>query len=515
MLSWLLFIFICAYWAPHFSNDYRYMLVEDTVRRAASLSDIVISQYRHYFEWGGRTVNHCLAMLVLMAPKWAEALVQALVYGALVLGIVRLSAGPGRFKESLSLKNIFIVTALLWLNLRYFGEVVFNVVSGANYLYSSLVLVLFLIPWADALQEAGPDKISFKSLGRAVRDKFALRPWAKEQAAKQGGDISFNKDPRHESRASGGGFGAVLKSLAFFIFGLIAGWTNENSGFALCAVLFLCLMLKKPLGLRFSRQHYAACLGLVAGFLFLILAPGNEERLKAMEEEGFDYASHVDDAFLILGESLLLFYAILGLLFFTLWKLKRHGALKLEAVPVRRALLCAAVGLLSLLVMLLSPTFPARASTFACVLLIAALLCLMHFACDLKLALFGPKAALVLVLAFVIYFLPTGQNCLQGYYRAHLDQMERTAAIRQARAQGARDLVVKSFLVGKSKYLFIADVRADEDYFSNRILERFYHLQSIRRECDPPSEGENLDFKLLGRVGVRSCTPKQEDVSSG
>ena len=72
-LAFLLLVFVLisliAYLVPIFANDYRYMLIEGTNLRAQTISDVFLSQYRHYFEWGGRTVNHVIAMLLLLLDK--------------------------------------------------------------------------------------------------------------------------------------------------------------------------------------------------------------------------------------------------------------------------------------------------------------------------------------------------------------------------------------------------------------------------------------------------------------
>lgn len=47
-------------------DDYGYSFSLVTGKRIASVQDIVISQYKHYFSWGGRSVVHFLAQYFLM-----------------------------------------------------------------------------------------------------------------------------------------------------------------------------------------------------------------------------------------------------------------------------------------------------------------------------------------------------------------------------------------------------------------------------------------------------------------
>ena len=75
-----LFLYIFNYLHPmSFGDDYIYSFVwqgnsmfvpltEDAVR-VTSLKDIFVSQWLHYFTWGGRTVAHVLAQFFLWLGK--------------------------------------------------------------------------------------------------------------------------------------------------------------------------------------------------------------------------------------------------------------------------------------------------------------------------------------------------------------------------------------------------------------------------------------------------------------
>ena len=84
LLFWLFFIFAFSYLIPDFSNNYRYMMVEGEDRLIASFYDIVVSQYRHYFTWGGRTPPHVLASSFLYLGKGVTAFATAACYILLV-----------------------------------------------------------------------------------------------------------------------------------------------------------------------------------------------------------------------------------------------------------------------------------------------------------------------------------------------------------------------------------------------------------------------------------------------
>ncbi|MBP5243143.1 MAG: hypothetical protein J6Z28_00295, partial [Succinivibrio sp.] len=84
LLFWFSFIAIFAFLIPYYSNDYRYQLIEGTEDMVSSLWDICVSQYRHYFTWGGRTPPHFLAQCLLWGGKVISSIATALCYISLI-----------------------------------------------------------------------------------------------------------------------------------------------------------------------------------------------------------------------------------------------------------------------------------------------------------------------------------------------------------------------------------------------------------------------------------------------
>ena len=146
LLLWFGIIVMGVVLTPYFANDYRYFLVQGTSEFVSSLNDIAVSQYRHYFEWGGRTVAHTIAQLLLWWGKPMSGIVQGLCYVTLILFIYYNAYG---LKPTLRVRfmPIFIISLLLLFQLRRYGEVVFNIVSSANYLYTTTIMLMFLLPY--------------------------------------------------------------------------------------------------------------------------------------------------------------------------------------------------------------------------------------------------------------------------------------------------------------------------------------------------------------------------------
>ena len=147
LLIWGLFIGSCAYLIPYFTNDYRYLMIQGTDDLVKSFSDIIISQWRHYFEWGGRTPAHLIAQTLLYAGKGISAVASACCYITLILFIYYHAYGIKPTLKGLKFMPLFFITMSLWLFLRIYGEVVFMLVSSCNYMFTTTIVLIFLLPY--------------------------------------------------------------------------------------------------------------------------------------------------------------------------------------------------------------------------------------------------------------------------------------------------------------------------------------------------------------------------------
>ena len=71
---------------------------------------------------------------------------------------------------------------------------------------------------------------------------------------------------------------SIFKIVYMFLFGILAGWTNENNAAALLTliVLFACYRLFNKQKLQ--AWNYSGFIGALIGFLMMILSPGNRIR---------------------------------------------------------------------------------------------------------------------------------------------------------------------------------------------------------------------------------------------
>lgn len=480
LLLWGLLMGICAYLIPYFSNDYRYMLIEGSTERVASLTDVLHSQYRHYFDWGGRSVAHVIAQSLLWLGRPWQASLNALCFMALVV----LIHVHGTHSLKLTFRGVFFITLCLWLCTRVFGEVMFMPVSSSNYLYTAVLLLLFLLPYNQALFRA----------------------------------LSCGAQPENHSAQSGQGrnkssglFGAALG-----LVGVLSGWSHESSAAAALAGVGLALLFIKRRHKLEAWQLWGLG-GLCLGYALLMLSPGNLSRLRFMQEQHhFAVVTHLSKA---AGVYALCQFYNLPLLLGAGWLgylLRRQKSARAWERSENWA--SPGVGLwlifiaqLSLLLMVFSPTFPARAGSFCTFLMIAAFLALYSPLKQAALRLCPAAVRQLFMAGAALYLALTWFNTLQGYYALHREDLSRQGEITAQLKLGERHLIVTPFTVRRSKYLFVGDVTACKRYWSNVVLQRYYGVKSIRRRCDYEEGALPYDFYPLAAYGTALCTADRGD----
>lgn len=209
ILAWLI-----HYYTPIHSDDYRYF----------SQGISFEAKFNQYMSWSGRVIADSISSgILLIKNRFIISFIQALGHLALIYFIVKIAYGRKRFSP-LVFTLIFV---LYWIANPNLGQTTFWVVGSANYMWTNLVICIFLYFFMNFILTEKVKKWQFIGIG---------------------------------------------------ILAFLAGWTNENTS----ATLFLITLFygiwefvkhKKKLALFFS-------LLVLIGALFLILAPGNFARLQ-------------------------------------------------------------------------------------------------------------------------------------------------------------------------------------------------------------------------------------------
>ena len=211
---------------PLIADDYSYALNLNN-EQLNGIKDIIEYQINHYLTWGGRTVAHTIGQLFLLLPKIVFSFCNSFVYTILVYLIYKHAKLDKEDKPLL----IPILHLLMFFTIPVLGQTTIWLIGSCNYLWTTTIIAFFL--------------------------------------------LQYRKNEKDTK----------LKTVLMFLFGIIAGWTNENTAVGLIVVgflttLFLNLEITKKKKLKFNIVKYqiSGVIGSIVGFLTMILAPGNYVR---------------------------------------------------------------------------------------------------------------------------------------------------------------------------------------------------------------------------------------------
>ena len=195
--------------------------------------DIFKQEYVQYMTWTGRSVAHIIARIFLSLPKVVFNLCNALLF-TVFCRLVAMHAAGDREKVT---PVLYLLSALaVFLFVPVFGQTVLWETGSCNYLWTTSIILVFLWFYRDALNE--PKKRSLPFV------------------------------------------------IAFFLLGVLAGWTNENTGGACILMALVLLGFHRWKKGSVESWMVSGIFGAVFGFLILITAPGNAIRAQDFINEG-------------------------------------------------------------------------------------------------------------------------------------------------------------------------------------------------------------------------------------
>jgi hypothetical protein len=235
MLIFVFLLYLCNHLIIFMQDDLWYWTNLVTGERISSVGDIVQSQVWHYQNWGGRTVAHTLLQFLLWGDGKLCNVLNTIAFDALAVFLAK--AGRKWNAKSILLAGSMMVAfnpnmldTLLWQS------------GTANYLY--MTLLSFPLVW-----------IYVRTLLKDEEKKTSV-------------------------------INSVLAVIGMLVWGLLAGWTNENMGptYFLISVIVIVLTIRKKK--KVSAWMIAGSLSLAAGSAMMILAPGNRVRGNEIESLG-------------------------------------------------------------------------------------------------------------------------------------------------------------------------------------------------------------------------------------
>ena len=280
------------------------------------IADVVESQIWHFFNWGGRSVTHTVLQLVLMNGELFADILNMVMTFVLAYLICEMSGKKDWLYYALAYGMLISLNANVRLSMFWQS-------GAANYLYSTGWILLFLLVYL-----------------RQV------------------------KDPDRKA----------IPGVTFWIvpLGLISGWSTENMGPASFILTVMAIVyVKKWLQKKIPVWMWLGAAGALAGSVLVVCAPGNFVRSALIEEMGILQLLYQRLLNLLAVSTDYLFPVLVFLLVFLFLYHKCGNRLQ----PFQVLLLIMAT--LALGAVILSPTFPNRA-TFGimvlCVILILSFL---------------------------------------------------------------------------------------------------------------------------------------------
>ena len=303
--------------------------ISPDLHRINSFHDILLSQWSHYFTWGGRTVAHTLVQLFVWFGKPLFDIANTIVFITLVLLIFKLSNISYKSITRLSLMWILIG---IWVCVSDFIGTIIWLTGSCNYLWMSVLQLIFLVPYLLSLYS--------------------------------------NQN---------------ISPVLMFPLGVLAGWSNEIGGFS---VLFIAVSIMILMKSKRTLQNWAIT-GLAAfiiGYSLLIFAPGNFHRA-VISNTNFHYSMELFMSYLKGPfQNVMLHESVLYIPIIYYFVKQRHNLninlsmifsnpssiIKKFSAEEITILLFTIAGLMIPILMLFSPEFPLRSCFMSPILLLVA-----------------------------------------------------------------------------------------------------------------------------------------------
>ncbi len=447
------FFYLLNYISPMaFGDDYLYSFIwqgkpmyeplSENAIRIASWHDLFISQWSHYFTWSGRTVNHTIAQFFLWMGKDIFNVFNAFISVLLIVEIY-FAIHKGEINLNFKIKEIFMIFFALWTFTPSYVSVFCWLDGACNYLWTNTIILGFLIPYIHRYFHA-------------------------------------NRINNHK----------YLLSLIMFLWGCIAGWTNENSvcWIILCLSLFIFKLRKNR---EIDTWLYTGLLGLTMGYCLLMFSPGNTARL---------YAEHGKSGWLdatLLKANIEMMFAVFFMYQIFLWYFNLRSLITLKKIGIENesigkeitlAKLACVVSFCMTGIMFFSPFFPPRSAFAGTIFLIVASGILANIQVHYKIGLIQDSAKKFLSYLAVIYFIMTSTVTL---YHTQLINGQMLALIAEAKDAGNKKsqeiLIVEPFRETKKIEALMSgfhipgfELSDNENHWTNVAFSQYYGIKGIR-----------------------------------
>ncbi len=429
LIAFVMMYFLNSF-TPLAADDFNYHFIYSDncspETRISSFSDIVASMTNHYNETNGRVLLHGILQCFLLLGKPFFNIANAAVYVLFTLLVYKHCKGINKKSSPLL---YLAINVMIWLFVQSYGTTLLWMDGSINYLWGSTIRLAALLPF---------------------------RLWA-----------------------DGNGIGRISKILPVLLLPLsaIAGATNENSGAAFIGMCVLFIILYKIKKIKLPIWAFTSLAGSLAGFGFMVLAPGNFTRMEAFGNSTgasvlFRLANIPVHFVIYLGAPICVF-AVLYLLIKKFNHKESAGKALLALIYVLGSVGGAGV-------MIISPYFPKRAwfGLTVCIIIACGI---MLYSVAPHFDRFTKKLVFVLAVLCCIW-------CAGSYIQLGTDTLEtfekyekRVEYIEEQKALGNYDIELSEIVSDnvRSPLYSISDISPNPDNWSNASKAAYYGLNSI------------------------------------
>ncbi len=448
-----LFMYVLNFLTPlGFGDDYLYSfiwqgqamdapLTKDAVR-ISSWTDLFLSQWSHYFTWGGRTVAHVLAQFFLWKGKDLFNFINSFVF-LLLIAEIYWCVNKGRLSFSFNSKRLCWIFFVLWAFTPGFTPVFLWLTGSCNYLWTTVLLLAFIIPF--------------------LQNYYLVMT-----------------DERN-----------ILFSYGMFLLGILAGWTNENNVCWIIVMLSSFCLISYKKNLTINNWMITGLVGLILGYALLLLAPGNMNRLIKVHGTDLNIIQTISNNFPTFFKVILCQFFLWYFVVRSLYSLKYvfHNNVDIKKDMKLVAAFCI-VSFGMTFIMLLVPEFPERSGFFGTIWLIIAAGILIRIQEQYNITLVQESAKKFIKCVGIIYFTMTAVITVRSFYGTYVQTQELMRFVSSKKGTETV-VVVKSFIkAGKYEKLLSGfhiidnELLPDENCWENIAFARYYGIKGIRVETD-------------------------------
>ena len=349
-------------------------------------------------------------------------------------------------KKSISKNFNFIVLLFIsffcWVSIPNFGETTIWIIGSVNYLWTTVIILLFLLPF---------------------RLKY------------------FSSDALKNSK---------LSFIGMFLLGILCGWTNENTALStiLVSLLLLIYFYKNKL---LTKWMISGVTGTIIGYLFMFFAPGNFLRSGLLENDSF-LLYHVKIPIIVTMKIMFyqsMIWIFLFILIYLLISFCKQNNIKLASLYIEYkkelnfSFVFILISILNNLIMFASPYFPERAGFASTIFLIIGVMSLLRIEI---IPVRINKMNKVIPVVMSLYLLVTMAFVVMKYYQLNNEYSARLEYINNNVANENKDIILEKFTMDTPSsidtffnHVFIRDVGEDANQWPNTIFARYYNLDSV------------------------------------